>query len=181
MSRITRLLMCLAFVALVAMIVLAYVNRGRSPERLLQPGQSTGRHKKDYDKAIADYNEAIRLDPMYAPAYNNRGNAWREQERLRQGDRRLQRGDPARSGVRTRLQQPGHLSGGTRRSTTRPSLTTTRPSGSIPRMLPPTATGAMPGSDNKNYDKAIADYNEAIRLDSKYALAYNGRGNIWSG
>ncbi len=32
--------------------------------------------KKDYDKAIADYNEAIRLDPGYALAYNSRGNAW---------------------------------------------------------------------------------------------------------
>src|SRR5882757_6584281 len=28
------------------------------------------------NRAIAYYNETIRLDPNYAPAYNNRGNAW---------------------------------------------------------------------------------------------------------
>jgi len=32
--------------------------------------------KKEYDKAIADFNEAIRLDPQYANAYNNRGLTW---------------------------------------------------------------------------------------------------------
>jgi lipoprotein NlpI len=32
--------------------------------------------KKDYDRAIADYTEAIRLDPQYATAFNYRGNAW---------------------------------------------------------------------------------------------------------
>jgi tetratricopeptide (TPR) repeat protein len=32
--------------------------------------------KSDYDRAIADYTEAIRLDPKNANAYNNRGNAW---------------------------------------------------------------------------------------------------------
>ena len=34
--------------------------------------------KKEYDKAIADYNEAIRLDPKDANAYINRGMAWAE-------------------------------------------------------------------------------------------------------
>ena len=32
--------------------------------------------KKDYDKAIEDYNEAIRLDPKEAEAFDGRGNAW---------------------------------------------------------------------------------------------------------
>ena len=30
------------------------------------------------------------------------------------------------------------------------------------------------------YDKAIADFNEAIRLDSRLASAYAGRGDAWS-
>jgi tetratricopeptide (TPR) repeat protein len=32
--------------------------------------------KSDYDHAIADYDEAIRLDPTYANAFNNRGNTY---------------------------------------------------------------------------------------------------------
>ena len=30
----------------------------------------------DYDKAIADFSEAIRLNPKYADAYSSRGTAW---------------------------------------------------------------------------------------------------------
>jgi lipoprotein NlpI len=33
--------------------------------------------KGDYDRAVADYDEAIRLDPKYPFAYNNLGNAYR--------------------------------------------------------------------------------------------------------
>ena len=36
--------------------------------------------KEDHDKAIADYNDAIRLDPTLAAAYNNRGEAWRSKK-----------------------------------------------------------------------------------------------------
>jgi len=32
--------------------------------------------KKEYDKAIADYDEAIRLKPDFAAAYYNRGYAY---------------------------------------------------------------------------------------------------------
>ena len=34
-------------------------------------------HKKELDKAMADYTEAIRLDPKYAPSFHNRGKIWR--------------------------------------------------------------------------------------------------------
>ena len=30
----------------------------------------------NYDKAISDFTEAIRLDPQFAPAYYNRGTAY---------------------------------------------------------------------------------------------------------
>jgi cytochrome c-type biogenesis protein CcmH/NrfG len=33
---------------------------------------------RDNDRAIADYNEAIRIDPDYADAFYGRGNAWSE-------------------------------------------------------------------------------------------------------
>jgi tetratricopeptide (TPR) repeat protein len=42
---------------------MAYNNRG-----------SAVQSKGDYDRAIADYSEAIRIDPNYAVAYSNRGN-----------------------------------------------------------------------------------------------------------
>jgi tetratricopeptide (TPR) repeat protein len=35
------------------------------------------RDKGDNDRAVADYNESIRLDPTYAYPYNGRGNAYR--------------------------------------------------------------------------------------------------------
>lgn len=34
--------------------------------------------KKDYDRAIADYNEALRLDPVFALAFYNRSCAYRD-------------------------------------------------------------------------------------------------------
>ncbi|MBM4095019.1 MAG: tetratricopeptide repeat protein, partial [Planctomycetes bacterium] len=40
------------------------------------------RQKGEYDKAIADSTEAIRLDPEYADAYANRGEAWRQKGEL---------------------------------------------------------------------------------------------------
>ncbi len=67
-------------------------GRQRPRHRRLQrgdPARSQDRHapstteayayrdKGDNDRAIADYNEAIRLDPKYAIAYNNRGIAYR--------------------------------------------------------------------------------------------------------
>jgi tetratricopeptide (TPR) repeat protein len=37
-------------------------------------------NKKEYDKAIADFDQAIRLDPKDAYAYHNRGLAWSDKK-----------------------------------------------------------------------------------------------------
>ena len=42
-------------------------------------GNAYGR-KGDYDRAIQDYDQAIRLNPNYANAFNNRGNAYRNKQ-----------------------------------------------------------------------------------------------------
>ena len=36
--------------------------------------------RKDYDKAIAEFTEAIRLDPQYDAAYHNRGHVYAERK-----------------------------------------------------------------------------------------------------
>ncbi len=106
--------------------------------------------KHDYESAIADYNEAIRLDPKSAKAYNNRGNAYAAKGN---NDRAIAdyteaiRLDPNKGGSAV-------IGGGFNN-----------------RGFAYYAKG--------DYDRAIADYDEAIRLDPKFALAYNNRGNAY--
>ncbi len=51
------------------MEALAFYNRG-----------SVWHQKKELERAIADYSEAIRIDPKLAPAYYSRGIAWRQKK-----------------------------------------------------------------------------------------------------
>ena len=47
---------------------------------------ATHQGKGDFAKAIADYSEAVRLDPKYALAYNGRGLAYSQQGETRKAD-----------------------------------------------------------------------------------------------
>ena len=161
--------------------------------------------KGDYDRAIADYNEAIGLDPKNAVAYNNRGVAYNakgdpdraiadyneairldpkyatptptaarrtRQGRLRPRHRRLRRGDQARSQIRTCLRQPGHRvqsQGRPRPRHRRLRRGDQARSRNRPRLQHPRLAYDAKG----DHDHAIADYNEAIRLDPKNAIAYS--------
>ena len=79
----------------VAERVKAFENRGRGSF-----------NRKDYDRAIADYGEAIKLSPKNAWAFAHRCQAYESKEDHARGHRGLHRGDQDRSEIWLGLQQP---------------------------------------------------------------------------
>jgi tetratricopeptide (TPR) repeat protein len=49
---------------------------GRSLARLYARRGGAHQAQGDLNRAMADYNESMRIDPTYPAAYNNRGNTW---------------------------------------------------------------------------------------------------------
>ena len=62
-----------------------------------------------------------------------------------------------------------------KKDTTRPSPITPKPSNSTPEPIL-SAFSNLVLHNKKEYDKAIADYTQVIRLDPKYVFAYRERG-----
>ena len=153
-----------------------YTNQIRanpSSVNYLKRGQ-IWKHKKEYDIAIADYNEAIRLDPQYAGAFINRGLAWsnkKEYDKAIADDNEAIRLDPQYAlafnnrGVAWRNKKEYDKAIADYNEAIR---------------LDPQSALAFNNRgyawhNKKEYDKAIADYNEAIRLDPQSAEAYNSK------
>ena len=67
----------------------------RSMPRRITTGAMPTSIKGEYDKAIADYTEAIRLEPEVCHGVLQPGHCLRQQGRTRQGDCRLHGGHPA--------------------------------------------------------------------------------------
>ena len=135
--------------------------------------------KKIYDKAIADYNEAIRLDPQYAAAYNNRGNAWvdkNEYEKAIADFSEAIRLDPQYAIAYNGRATAWYAKGANDKAIA--------DCNEAIRLDPQYALAynnrGVAWYRKTEYGKAIADYNEAIRLDPKDALAYNGRSWLWA-
>ena len=157
--------------------------------RLIDSGQFTGRNlaifhydrgiahknKKDFDQALSDYSEAIRLDPNYAHAYLNRGVLLADKREL---DRAMVDFEAA-----IRLDPTEKLGFSTAPPPTRsratgiaPSPITARRSGStrtIFKMLHARGIGYL---SKRDYDRAIGDFAEVIRLEPKAAGAFTLRG-----
>jgi len=148
----------------------AFVNRGIAYRRI-----------GDYERALSDYDQAIRLNPAAADAFNNRGNAYRElhefdkaigdyDEAIRlnpkyahaynnRGVIYLEMGDPVRAAAdfdEAIARDPEYANAYRNRGLAR--------------------------TDQGLFDSAIGDFDEASRLDSdighgaEYALALFGRG-----
>ena len=125
-------------------------------------------YKNEYDKAIKDYDEAIRLEPKYAIAFLSRGNVWNDRKEY---DKAIKEYDEA---IRLDPNLALALRGGEGRGL---------PSKSTPRQRRITkANGLDPISvvayilrgkfwlSKGEFDKAIEDYNEALRINPKSAV-----------
>ena len=130
--------------------------------------------KDDYDKAIADYTTAIRLDPKCGGLLQPWGRAGR-QRRNPSGPCRLRGSHPAEAEVRRGVSLSRRRLHA-RASTTRRSPMAPRPFGSTPRNASAYANRGSAYVSKGEYDLAIADFSVAIRHDPKLATAYWGRG-----
>jgi tetratricopeptide (TPR) repeat protein len=137
-------------------------------------------YKRDYDRAISDYGQAIQLDPKLANAYVGRGNAYAGK---RDYDRAISDHDQA-----ILLDPKSAVFYGNRGSAYNSKREYDRAISDFDEAirLDPKYAFAYNGrgavySSKREYDRAISDYDEATRLDPKYAVAYNGRGNAYNG
>ena len=135
------------------------------------------RPARDYAGKIADYSEAIRLNPFYAEAHNNRGNAYYDK-----GDLTSAIADYTRS---IELNNPElHFPYNNRGSAYKDlgDLTSAIADYSEAIRLNPNYAAAYNNRGNVRKAKgdlagAIADYDRAIRIKPDYADAYYNRGN----
>jgi uncharacterized caspase-like protein len=136
-------------------------------------------NKKDYDKAIAEYTQAIQLDSNYARAYQGRGDAYDEK-----GDYDRAIADLTQA---IRL-DPNFANAYIIRGVVYSHK------GDIDRAiadydqairLDPNSVYAYNGRGSAyykkgDYDRAIVESNQAIRLDPNFASAYTNRGNAYN-
>src|SRR5262249_3255143 len=118
--------------------------------------------KGDNDTAIADYNEAIRLDPELAWAFNNRGKLFFYNGDYEKAAADLLRANDLNDGAYAMLWRYlafGHM-GQDRAAELSANATRLK---------------------TKDWPYAvIVDYNEAIRLDPELAWAFNNRGSAYA-
>jgi Flp pilus assembly protein TadD len=134
--------------------------------------------KKDYDKAISEYTEAIRLKPDDADFYNNRGLAFRKKS---QYDKAISDYTEA-----IRLKPDDAEAYVNRGYTYDDEKEYDKAISDYTEAIRLKADGAETYNNRgftsyhkKDYDKAISDYTEAIRLDPNYVIAYSNRGNAY--
>ena len=130
--------------------------------------------KRDYDRAIADYDEAIRLSPSLARAYHRRGDAHAGK---RDHDRAIVDFSEAirLSPIAVTYNNRGH-SYVSKRDDERAIADFSEAIRLDPKLVQAYGGRGAALTRKGEHDRAIADLNEAIRLDPKLASAYNARG-----
>ena len=107
---------------------------------------------KKYDRAIVDYSKAIMIDPNYTNAYYLRGCAYFDYQSYEKSI--IDISIAIKDFERSKEIEPNHAHAYFVRGCAYDTL--------------------------ENYAKAMLDYNNAIKIDSKLAVAYKSRGDIYS-
>ena len=143
--------------------------------------------KGDYDRAIANYSEAIKFDPKFADAYLNRGYAYRvkgDNDRatadLDTAKGRAEEAERQRlAAVEAEWWQRKAKAEADAEAQRKAADALADPKAAQERRSQDLVRSGIEHHNKGDYDRAIADYSEAIRLDPKYAFAHYSRGNAY--
>jgi tetratricopeptide (TPR) repeat protein len=129
--------------------------------------------KKDYQAAIRDYDQAIRLDPNNARAFSNRGAAYKKLGRIDQAIA------DHTAAIRLDPQSPENFDNRGLSYAANGDYDRAIADYNEAIRLKPQANFLTDRGDSYNfkhdYDRAIADYDRAIALNPGFYLAYNNR------
>jgi lipoprotein NlpI len=136
------------------------------------------RHKGEFDRAIADFDEAIRIDTKPARSYLQRAYAWDDKgdwdRAIADYDQAI-RLDPkharAHNGRGWAFYKEGELDRAIAGYTEAIRLD--------PKFAWAYNNRGLVWRDKGDFDRAIADFTEVIKLDPKYGSAYDNRGLVW--
>jgi tetratricopeptide (TPR) repeat protein len=134
--------------------------------------------KGEHDKAIAELDRGIRLDPQHASAYYNRGYAWGAKQEY---DKAIADYSEA---IRLNPKYVWAFGNRGRAWAVKGEYDKAIADYDEEIRLDPRKASAYFNRGcvrvaKQEYDKAIADYSEAIRLDPRRVVAYSWRGSVW--
>jgi tetratricopeptide (TPR) repeat protein len=133
----------------------------------------------ELDIAIADFNEAIRLNPKSAMAFNGRAIVWdakRDYDKTIADYTEALRIDPKNAGL---FYNRG-IAWRKKNDYDKAIADYSEALRLDPKFALALNNRGIAWAAKKEYDKAIADYNEAIRLDVKNVEAFDSRAWLWA-
>ena len=155
---------------------------GRSLARLYSRRGGAYEAQGDTNRAIADQNEWMRIDPTYPGAYNNRGNIWFHRGDFDRAIADFSQAIQLDLKYEGRLHQPRQRLGG--QGQLRPGHRGLRPGDPArpERGVDAYYSRGRAWSGKGDLDRAIADYSQAIQAQSEInGNAYVNRGSAWGG